>query len=106
MIEGIKLDFTAKELREHCAGREKHHKERGVHYRAEAQRMEGQEDVRMENDNMYSNSTMMSARKAMKEKANHHENRSVVFGLIRNHLVEETYRLTMGDLSTLELDKE
>jgi len=106
VIEGIKLDFKAEELREHCNGRAKYHQGRADFYREEAKRMEGQEDIKIENDNLYSNSTMMSARKSMKEKANFHENRAFVFGLMRSHFIEETYRLSISDLSTLELDKE
>ncbi len=106
MIEGIKLDFKAEELRAHCGAREKYHKARAVVCRDEAKRMEGQEDIKIENENMYSNSTMMSARKSMKEKANFHENRAAVFNLLSTHFVAETYRLSLSDLSSLELDKE
>lgn len=106
MIEGIKLDFKAEELRQHCAGRANYHEGRAAFYREEAKRMEGKEDVQMENDNTYSNSSVMSMRKSMKEKANFHENKSAVFGLMASHFINETYRLSTQDLSTLELDKD
>ena len=97
MIEGMKLDFTTKQLENHLLSRISHHEERTKFYcnqvtalragNAESQQYTNGDPIRSLSDSM---------RK--------HQNRQELFEVMLRHLVpDEVYRLDEDDLLKLEI---
>ena len=96
MIEGLHFDIEVKEMKEHLELKARHHDGRRVFYeRQVTQLREGGAEAMQ-----YSGGDPM---KALNDKANQHQGRSIYFQFLADHLIEgETYRLSESDLRTLE----
>jgi hypothetical protein len=98
MIEGLKLDFSVKELKEHLDRLARHHDERRVFYERQAQTLK--DGGAEENANF----TGGNPRQQLEQKAKEHSNKSALFQVFSDHLVAgEVYRLQEQDLIRLEL---
>jgi hypothetical protein len=96
MIEGLKLDFSGKELREHLKKKSSHHQERSEFYSRQADALVAGNAEAMQ----YSGGDPV---KALRDKAAEHKRRSEMFTLLQTHITEsETYRLEDKDLIRLE----
>lgn len=96
MIEGLKLDFGGKELREHLKKKSSHHAERSEFYSKQADALVAGNAEAMQ----YSGGDPV---KALRDKAGEHKRRSEMFTLLYTHVTEtETYRLEDKDLTRLE----
>lgn len=97
MIEGIKLDFSGKELREHLMKKATHHGERNELYNSQADALTRGGAEAMQ----YTNGDPV---KALRDKASQHQQRQEMFLLLHSHTNEqETYRPEDKDLTRLEL---
>lgn len=93
MIEGIRIDLSTAELREHLQQRVEFHAEKAKWYADRAQELK---DVGSENK---SNDPASSLRASAKD----HENRRAFFAFVASHLIpDETYRLEESDFIRLE----
>lgn len=96
MIEGLKLDFSGKELREHLKKKSGHHLERSEFYSKQAASLLAGNAEAMQ----YSGGDPV---KALCDKAAEHKRKSEMFSLLYTHVTEsETYRLEDKDLTRLE----
>jgi len=96
MIEGLKLDFSGKELREHLKKKSNHHLERSEFYTKQAASLVAGNAEAMQ----YSGGDPV---KALRDKAAEHKRKSEMFSLLYTHVSEsETYRLQDVDLTRLE----
>ena len=97
MIEGIKLDFSGKELRQHLMKKATHHGERKSFYTSQA-------DALIRGNAEAMQYTGGDPVKALRDKALQHQQRQEMFLLLHSHTNEqETYRLEDKDLTRLEL---
>lgn len=105
MIDGVKFDFTGKELKEHFEKRSERHVQRAEAYSKEAARYkEGEEEPVRTPEMMYSNKAVQSAKQQLESQAKHHRNRASFFKAAAEHLVlSEVYRLKEEDIFHLEI---
>lgn len=97
MIEGLKLDFSGKELQEHLKKKSNHHLERTAFYSKQA-------DALAAGNVGPTQYTGGDPVKVLRDKAAEHRRRSELLTLISTHVAEnETYRLQDTDLTRLEL---
>jgi hypothetical protein len=97
MIEGLKLDFSGEELREHLSKKCLHHKERADFYQKQADALVAGNAETMQ----YTGGDPV---KALRDKAITHQQRCDMFKLLHDHTsAGETYRLEDKDLTRLEL---
>ena len=94
MIEGVKIDLSAAELRQHLNARAEFHKRKADWY-ADRVRDLGAE---LPPDPNVSNNPTHSLQRSAED----HKNRYVFFRLLADHVIEDTYRLSQGDLAALE----
>jgi hypothetical protein len=96
MIEGLKLDFSGRELREHLKKKSGYHQERTEFYSRQADALVAGNAEAMQ----YSGGDPV---KTLRDKAMEHKRRSEMFTLLQTHVIEsETYRLEDKDLIRLE----
>lgn len=96
MIEGLKLDFSGSELRQHLARKCNHHQERCAFYAKQADSLVAGNVEAVQ----YSGGDPV---KALRDKAGEHKRKSEMFLLLHDHVTEsETYRLEDKDLTRLE----
>ena len=96
MIEGLKLDFSGRELREHLKKKSGYHQERNEFYSRQADALVAGNAEAMQ----YSGGDPV---KTLRDKAVEHKRRSEMFTLLQTHVIEnETYRLEDKDLIRLE----
>ena len=96
MIDGIKLDFTTSQLSDHLQEREIYHSGKATFYNTQVGALTsgGVEQQSISNDPVSS----------LRQSREGHIQKSELFKVMREHLVQnETYRLTQGDLVTLEI---
>lgn len=96
MIIGIQLDFTTDQLRQHVEDRKAYHQTKAEWYahQIDSLRAGGVRPESASNDPIHS----------LEGSLQRHRQNAALFGVIAEHLVpEETYRLSQGDLVTLEL---
>jgi hypothetical protein len=95
MINGLCIDVSAKELREHLAARADHHAEKAEWYKGQAAALsKGGAGTGMSNDPVSS----------LEESGQRHQEKAAYFRFMEQHLVEnETYRLSQEDLGQIEL---
>lgn len=94
MIEGIRIELSAAELRAHIVTRRDFHKTKADWYQA---RMGALKAGSEENSGM-SNDPITGLRRSFEE----HASKVAFFALMAEHLIDDTYRLSQGDLGTLE----
>src|SRR5262245_7135111 len=96
MINGIQLDFTTDQLRQHVQDRRAYHEAKAEWYANQIEGLRGG-GVRPES---VSNDPIHSLEGTLQR----HRQNAALFQVIADHLVpNETYRLSQGDLNTLEL---
>jgi hypothetical protein len=96
MIQGIQIDFTTEQLREHLADRIGYHETKASWY---AQQTASLREGMTANPGMTADPI-----RALEESRKDHAKRASTLTIIRDHLVpSETYRLTEGDMSRVEL---
>ena len=97
MIEGLKFDFSGKELVSHLRSKVAHHTERKAFYEQQAKALTAGGAERTD----YSGGDPV---KALGDKAKTHENRRSFFAVLADHTdTNETYRLSESELIMLEL---
>ena len=96
MIEGLHFDLSADEMREHLIAKAKHHNERTTWYLS---RVRDLRDGGVESDHQVSGGDPL---KNLQTQADRHNHRADFFKFLADHIVNETYRLSEGDLRTLE----
>jgi hypothetical protein len=97
MIEGLKLDISSEELKNHLSKKIAHHKERERFY-AEQVASLTKGGVQPTN---YSGGDPV---RALKEKEERHTSRAELLTFLRDHLIpDQTYRLTEQDLVSIEI---
>lgn len=96
MIEGLKLDFTSEELKQHLNKKVKYHRERSRFYGEKAQALHegGAEAAQFSGGDPV---------RALKDKQLDHNKRAELFEIYSSHLVNDTYRLSDSDLTRIEL---
>jgi len=96
MIDGLKLEMTSDELREHIGRRAAYHRERLTFYEGQivALRQGGVEQSTATNNPIQS----------LAESAKGHRSKVELFEFMQQHVVpNETYRLSESDLGRLEI---
>jgi len=104
MIEGLKFDIGFDEMKEHLLGKALHHLERKAFYQRQIRVVGGELGGELPEDRpSHYTGRSDDPIEALKLKAVSHEGRSTFFQFMADHLVDgETYRLSEGDLMTLE----
>lgn len=93
MIEGIRIELTTQELKDHLLARVKYHQEKGQWYADRAQELKDHG----------SEGKSMDPASALRQSANTHADREAFFTFLAQHLIpEEIYRLSESDFSRLE----
>jgi hypothetical protein len=105
MIEGIRFDFSGKELKEHFEKRAERHGQRAEAYAKEAARYkEGDEEPVRTPEMMYSNKAVQSAKQQLEGQAKHHKTRAGLFRVAAAHIdPDELYRLTESEMNGWEI---
>lgn len=95
MIEGIKIELSSKELRDHLLERVSYHDGKRAFYEGQVAslRAGGVNEQAVSNDPV--SSLEMSARR--------HSERADFFSFMADHLIDETYRLSESDLTRIEI---
>jgi hypothetical protein len=94
MIEGLKLDFTTEQLRQHLKTKIAHHEERVTFYTKQVDSLKGEEFAAV------SGNPIMQ----LQTKLGEHRRKATLFRIIAEHLVpNEMYRLGDNDLERIEL---
>ncbi|MHC4748337.1 MAG: hypothetical protein ACYTFW_00545 [Planctomycetota bacterium] len=100
MIEGLHLDIKSSELNKILVKRIKYHEAKVEYYRKKVN--EGIEE-QLDLDEEVSGNPLPGYKRKVKE----HKDKVGFFRFISDHLIpDETYRLTMRDLSTLEVTEQ
>jgi hypothetical protein len=95
MIQGLQIDVSSTELKEHIQGRAKHHKEKAEWYEKQVRNLKEGGVT----ESMASNDPTSSLQRSAEE----HRQKFGFFSFMADHIVpNETYRLTEHDLSRLE----
>lgn len=95
MIEGLKFDVPADELKTLIEERMIHHNERALFYQEKANGLEGAEAMEYTNGDPVRN---------LRDKQKQHESKTQMFTFLRDHIVAgEVYRLQENDLTRLEI---
>ena len=96
-IEGLKIQVTTDELREHVNQRTAFHREKAEWYQSQIEALQTgglQSDLRMSGDPV----------QTLKAHQETHRNKRSYFGFLSDHLVpDEVYILTERDLADLEI---
>jgi hypothetical protein len=101
VIEGLHIDVTSVELKEHIADRAAHHKKRAEWYAQQAQQLE---TGHLRTADMDRHSRSYDPLDGLLAKRNEHVSKAAYFQFICDHLVpNETYRLKEDDLARLEV---
>ena len=96
MIEGLKLDFTSKQLQEHIAGRRQHHDGKQAWY--------AQQIASLKAGGMRQESPTSDPMDSLERSRKMHETKAELFKVMADHVIpNETYRLSESDLTRLEL---
>lgn len=96
MIEGLKFDISADEMKAHLTSRMKHHDERVEFYSKQAAALESGRAEGM-------NYTGGDPVRALRDKQVEHTRKVSLFDFLREHLVKgEVYRLDESELAKLE----
>jgi len=108
VIEGVKIDLSYAELRDHLLGRAEHHLARATFYESRAGELDkGIRELDLEDEEMvnaFSNSGRGDPRDGLRRSAKEHRNKRVYYEFLAGHLVAtETYRLTENDLARIEM---
>ena len=96
MIEGLKIDISTAELRNHFEERAKYHRKKADWYHSQIKSLRegGVAPTRMSNDPVGS----------LEHSASHHVTKTAYFTFMAEHLIpDEIYRLTEDDLGHIEL---
>ena len=95
MINGLHVDVSAKELKEHLATRADHHVRKAKWYKSQAAALnQGGAATGMSNDPV----------RSLEASEEQHREKAAYFRFMERHLVKnETYRLSQDDLSQIEL---
>ena len=102
MIEGLHLDFTARELKAHCEDRELYHLGRAEWYTGQADQL--REGMETEQLKKFGNATGGDPLANLELSAKQHTAKANLFEMVRTHLVEgETYRLSESDCRRIDL---
>ena len=103
MIEGLRIDVTAEELVGHLDVRIRHHHERAAECEGKAKRVEalGSEP---EDEDTHLMGCWPGFSHQLERRAARHRDREALLVFFRNHVIgHEIYRLSEGDLRSLEL---
>ncbi len=92
MINGLHVDVSAKELREHLAVRAEYHVKKAKWYKSQAAALtQGGAATGMSNDPV----------RSLEESEQRHREKAAYFRFMERHIVQnETYRLSQDDLNT------
>ena len=95
MIDGLCIDVSSKELKEHLAQRARHHAKKAEWYQAQAATLsEGGARTDMSNDPV----------RSLEQSKLLHTEKAAYFKFMEEHIIKnETYRLSQDDLSQIEL---
>ena len=95
MIEGLHIQTTSQELKEHLEERANYHRDKAEWYSDQVDSLaKGIERTRMTNDPMWS----------LEESLRSHQNRASYFAFMAEHIISnEEYRLSQEDLGQIEL---
>lgn len=97
MIEGIKIDVSSDELRDHLQARANYHDDKQAFYSTQAQSLK---DGGIRSEAAVSNDPVNS----LEQSARSHGEREAFFRFLAEHLVDdETYRLSEQDLTRIEI---
>lgn len=105
MIEGLHFDIEFDEMKEHLRAKARHHDDRRLFYEKQVKALGGKLAGELSDGERPPHYTGTSGdpMDVLRNKAISHEGRSSFFQFMADHLVEgETYRLSEGDLMTLE----
>lgn len=104
MIEGLLFDIEFVEMKDHMQAKARHHDDRRIFYEKQVRALGGELNGELpEGRSPQYSGQGNNPMEALRNKAISHEGRSTFFQFMADHLVEgETYRLSEGDLMTLE----
>lgn len=103
MIEGFRIEVTADELARHLDERIRHHHDRAADFERRAKELEviGHSGLDDDDEGLVG---CWGLNDQLERKTARHRDRETVLVYLRNHLVAgEVYRLSEGDLRSLEL---
>lgn len=104
MIEGLKLDFTTAQVKEHAQARQQHHNEREKFYSDQAALLKKDADnMNVAGEKSTQNYSGGSPVEQLENNARLHKQKAQIFGVIKDHLMpNEIYRLETDDLERYE----
>lgn len=103
MIEGLRIDVTAEELVRHLDERIRHHHSRAAECESKAKRVEAL-DSKPDDEDGHFMACWPSYAHELERRAARHRDREALLAFLRDHVIgHEIYRLTEGDLKSLEL---
>lgn len=96
MIEGIRIDVPAEELKEHILDRAKDHTDKAISYQRKVKVLEEADLARTH--------TSLDPIGDLDRKVKEHQDKAAYFLFMAEHLVmDETYRLDQSELARLEI---
>ena len=95
MIDGIKVQLTTGQLRDHLMKRVRYHEEKRDLYAGQVQALEAGGE-RQDN-------ASLDPVRALKDRASQHSSKAELFRILADHLIpDETYRIADHDLTRIE----
>lgn len=98
MIDGLHFDVSSDELRKHLLERISLHRTKMDDYKKRVEIMNIPEDDFRDLEQ----TTLQDPASQLRRKYRHHKNRFELFLFMHAHVIEDKYRLSEGDLLTLE----
>jgi hypothetical protein len=95
VIQGVQIELTTEQLRDHIAARAEHHRGRAAWYGAQVRQLHagGVREQRVSNDPVSS----------LEGSQEEHQRKAALFAFLAEHLIpDETYRLSEHDFTRLE----